>query len=104
MSWINDSPRGAVLSVRVVPRSSRNRIDGVHGDALKVRLQAPPVEGKANAALAELLADSLGVSASSVILVRGDTGRNKSLLVAGLRAAEARARLGVQERMGTPKQ
>ena len=84
---------GAVrFLVRVQPRSSRNAVDGVHGDALKIRLTAPPVEGAANDALVALLADELGVPRRSIRIVSGETGRNKLVEVDGI-AAEAVERL-----------
>ena len=58
MSWITKKENGLVLTLRVVPRSSKNKIDGLLGEALKVRIQAPPVEGKANAYLLKFLASS----------------------------------------------
>ena len=67
---------GAVrFSVRVTPRASRAAITGVHAGALKVSLTAPPVEGAANAALIELLADALGVAKRAVRIEHGDHGR-----------------------------
>ncbi len=75
---------GVVFPVRVAPRASRNAILGLHGDALKVALTAPPVEGAANAALAKLLAKRLGVSKSAVTIVRGAKGRDKLIEVAGV--------------------
>ena len=93
MSWIAERGEGTVLSVRVVPRASRDSVDGVLGDALKVRLRAPPVEGKANRALAAFLADRLGVPARRVCILRGETGRRKSVFVSGLAAADVRRKL-----------
>jgi len=68
-----------VVNIRVVPRSSKNKIDGVLGDALKVRLQAPPVEGKANRALIELLAQRLALPISSIQVLSGRTSRMKKV-------------------------
>ena len=71
------------FAVRVQPRASRSEIVGVHGDALKVRLAAPPVEGAANVALVELLADALGVARRNVRIVSGATARAKIVEVDG---------------------
>lgn len=71
------------FAVRVQPRASRSEIVGLHGDALKVRLAAPPVEGAANVALVELLADVLGVARRSVRIVSGATARAKIVEVDG---------------------
>jgi uncharacterized protein (TIGR00251 family) len=67
----------ARIGVRVQPRASRTEIAGLHGDALKVRLSAPPVDGAANAALVELLAAALGVPRRSVRIVAGELSRSK---------------------------
>jgi len=80
--------------VKVVPRAARDRLVGVEGGALKVRLCAPPVEGAANRALVKLLAKALGVSRSRVEIVAGARSRNKQVRVEGLSAGELRARLG----------
>ena len=85
--------RGTVVrvSVHVQPRASRSEIIGQHGAALKVRLQAPPVDGAANEALVHLLADSLGVSRRSVRVVAGTTSRTKMVEVDGTTEAAVRA-------------
>ena len=86
---------GTLASVRVVPRASRTGLDGRHGDALRVRLTAPPVEGAANAALIGFLASQLGLPKSAITLVSGATARQKVVHVQGLTPAEVRTRLGV---------
>ena len=85
---ITEVEGGVTFAVRVVPRASRNEIVGVHGDALKVRLTAPPVEGRANEALVVLLAKRLGVRKSQVEIVTGATSRRKLIRVIGLLAQE----------------
>jgi len=85
---------GVRFAVRVQPRASRSEVAGVHGDALRVRVTAPPVEGAANAAVVELLAEVLGVPRRAVRITRGATGRAKLVEIDGLGAAEVRARLG----------
>jgi uncharacterized protein len=79
------------VAVHVQPRASRSEIIGQHGAALKVRLQAPPVDGAANEALVHLLADSLGVSRRSVRVVAGTTSRTKTVEVDGTTEAAVRA-------------
>jgi uncharacterized protein len=70
--------KGAALAVRVTPRSSKNEISEVLSDGtVKVRLTAPPVEGRANAALVAFLAEVIGVPASTIEIVAGETGRDK---------------------------
>ena len=85
--------RGTVVrvAVHVQPRASRSEIIGQHGAALKVRLQAPPVDGAANEALVHLLADSLGVSRRSVRVVAGATSRTKTVEVDGTTEDAVRA-------------
>ena len=79
-----DSGGGVTFAVRVVPRSSRNAVAGVQGDALKVKLTAPPVEGAANTALIEFLAKQLGVRRSAVSIVSGEKSRSKTVRVEGV--------------------
>jgi hypothetical protein len=82
------------FAVRVQPRSSRAGVDGVHGDALKVRVHAAPVEGAANAAVIEVIAAALGVPKRSVMIVGGATSRSKIVEVSGVDAADVRRALG----------
>jgi uncharacterized protein (TIGR00251 family) len=70
----------------VQPRASKNEVAGIHGTALKIRLQAPPVDGAANDALVSFLADFLGVSRRSVRIISGDSSRNKTVEVDGVTA------------------
>lgn len=93
MSWLSSTAGGVLLTIRVTPRSSRNRIDGAFGDALKIRLQAPPVEGKANEALVDFLAERLDVPAGRIGIASGAQGRTKRVTVVGVTAAAARAGL-----------
>jgi uncharacterized protein (TIGR00251 family) len=79
--------------VRVQPRASRTELAGRHGDALKVRLAAPPVDGAANEALVRFLAERLDVSRSAVRLETGTTARTKVLAVTGIGVAAAMRRL-----------
>jgi uncharacterized protein (TIGR00251 family) len=81
---ITGAEDGATFAVRVVPRASKDEIVGIHGDALKVRLTAPPVEGRANEALIAFLAKRLGVRKSQVEIVAGATSRRKMIRVIGL--------------------
>lgn len=69
------------LWVHVQPRASRDEIVGLHGEALKVRITAPPVDGKANKHLGQFLAKAFGVSKGAVELVSGETGRDKQFLI-----------------------
>jgi uncharacterized protein (TIGR00251 family) len=93
MLHIREGPGGARFAVRVQPRASRSEILGVQGDALRVRLTAAPVEGAANAALVELLADRLSLPRGQIHIVAGATSRNKIVGVVGVSAEAVLARL-----------
>jgi uncharacterized protein len=92
---IHDSPAGATFAVKVHPRARRNAITGQVGDALKLALTAPPVDGRANEACIEFFADLLDVPRSSVTIAAGQSGRNKVIRIAGLSAEEVRQRLKI---------
>jgi uncharacterized protein (TIGR00251 family) len=79
------------VSVHVQPRAARSEIVGLHGAALKVRLQAPPVDGAANEALVTLLAERLGVAGRAVRVVAGASSRAKTVEVDGTTEAAVRA-------------
>ena len=87
MAYFNETAEGVVLSVKAQPRSSRALVDGVAGDAIKVRIKSAPVDGKANKEIIEVIADALGVAKSSVVFKGGETSRTKRILVKGLTAA-----------------
>ena len=81
---VEESAGGVTFAVRVIPRSSRNQIAGVQGDALRVKLTAPPVAGAANEALVEFLAEQLGVRKSAVSIISGERNRSKTVRVDGV--------------------
>ncbi|MGB9197631.1 MAG: DUF167 domain-containing protein [Terriglobales bacterium] len=90
---IRSDAGGATFAIKVHPRAKKNAITGEIGDALKVALTAPPVDGKANAACIEFFAKLLNVPRSSVNIASGETSRNKVVRIMGLPAEEVRARL-----------
>jgi uncharacterized protein (TIGR00251 family) len=90
---IETTPSGVRIRLRVQPRAARTEVAGEHGDALRVRVTAPPVDGAANKAVVRLLAEQLRVPASTIRVVAGETGRTKVVEVEGISAPEARARL-----------
>jgi uncharacterized protein (TIGR00251 family) len=92
-AWARDEAGGAVVEVLVQPRASRTRAVGEHDGRLKVQLAAPPVDGEANAALVAFLADALGLRKADVAIARGETGRRKTVRVAGRSAADVVAAL-----------
>jgi hypothetical protein len=90
---VRDTAEGATFAVKVHPRAKRDGIAGELGEALKLTVAAPPVEGRANDACVRLLAQALGVPRSSVTVVAGGSGRQKLIRIAGMRAEELRTRL-----------
>ena len=93
MILISDTPSGATFAVRLHPRAKRNAITGTLGDALKISLTAPPLEGRANHACIEFLADLLKLPRSSITIAAGQTSRNKLIRISGVSAADIGARL-----------
>ena len=83
---IETTPTGVIIRVYVAPRSSANKVIGVHNGEIKVALTAPPVEGAANRALIVFMAKALDVPRSSVTLQSGETSRHKVLRVEGIDA------------------
>jgi uncharacterized protein (TIGR00251 family) len=83
------------LAVKAIPNAPRHEIVGWLGDALKIKIHALPVEGRANDALCEFLANTLGLPRRAVTVLRGDTSRQKLVRIAGLTLAETKAKLGV---------
>lgn len=83
------------LGLKTIPNAPRNQIAGWLGDALKVKVHAPALDGRANEALLEFLAGELKLPKRAVTLVRGDKSRHKVVRLDGLTLAEAKARLGL---------
>lgn len=91
--WLRPGADGVGLTLHVQPGAARTALAGEHGDALKIRLAAPPIEGRANDCLLAFLAERLGVPRSALVLRSGHTGRRKVVLVAGLDAGAVSGRL-----------
>ncbi len=96
-SYMTETQEGVILNVRAQPRSSRAGIDGLVGDAVKVRVRCAPVDGKANKELIETLADEFGVAKSCVVFKSGETSKQKRILLRGVTAAAVRQKLQVGE-------
>ena len=92
-AWITATATGVSLRLVVQPRASRTQVVGEHGDALKIRLAAPPVDGAANEALIEFLAKTLSVPRSAVAVRSGQAGRRKLVAVDGVTANAVLERL-----------
>jgi uncharacterized protein len=80
-AWARKISGGWLLAIHTQPGARKNEVAGIHGDALKIRVAAPPVEGRANAALAAFIAKALGVPRKSVTVVKGESSRRKTVLV-----------------------
>lgn len=87
------APISCTLAIKAIPNAPRSEVIGWLGDALKVKVHAPPVEGRANEVLCKFLADTLGLPRRAVTVLRGDTSRQKILHLTGLSLAEAKQKL-----------
>jgi uncharacterized protein (TIGR00251 family) len=92
-TYLSEADGATLVRVRVQPRAGRDAIDGPRGDALVVKVKAPPVDGKANDAVCRLLAKAAGVPPASAELVRGAASRDKVVRLPGLNPAVAAVRL-----------
>ncbi|WP_298271045.1 DUF167 domain-containing protein [Geobacter sp.] len=88
---ISEGVDSVTLSVHVQPRASKNEVCGIQGDALKLRLTSPPVEGEANRLCIEFLAKLLRIPKSSVTIIAGEKSRHKTLRITGVTAREIAA-------------
>lgn len=95
MTWCRAVPSGIRLNVQVTPNAKKTEVTGVLDDALKIRLQAQPIEGKANEALVRFLAEALKVPRSAITITHGLTSKRKTIEVtaAGLGVEQVRQRL-----------
>lgn len=82
-AWLKEAPDHLLLTLHVQPGAKRTEVAGTHGDALKIRLSAPPVDGRANEVLLSYLAAQFGVPRRQVTLVSGAAGRRKVVRVEG---------------------
>jgi uncharacterized protein len=93
MIELSGSGNGVLLGVQVSPGASRSRVLGEHGGRLKLSVAAAPERGKANEAVVELLAEELGVRKSQIAVVRGETSKQKTVLIGGVTVEEIRERV-----------
>ncbi len=87
-AWLKETNGAVSMTVRLVPRASRSEIVGSEGDMVKIRLSAPPVDGKANEALVKFLAEKLNVPRANVEIVTGQTSRRKVVRIRGVTAGQ----------------
>lgn len=95
MIALREHPEGVILPIRAQPGARKTALIGEHGGALKLAVTAPPEDGRANAALIELVRELLGLKRSQVELIGGATSRDKTLLIRGLPADQIAARLRI---------
>ena len=88
---IKETEDGVILQVHVVPRSAKSEIAGVQGDALKLRITAPPVEGQANAECVRFLSDILGIKKKQVRILSGHKSKKKTVAIEGIRKKDIEA-------------
>lgn len=91
---IREDKKGLNFAVIVQPRASKNEIAGIHGQALKIRLTAPPVDGGANAACIAFLSKTLRIPQKNIKIIRGTSSRNKLIRVIGIDSKNVLSRLG----------
>ncbi|HEY6361522.1 MAG TPA: DUF167 domain-containing protein [Vicinamibacterales bacterium] len=90
---IESTAGGVVLTVRVIPRAGRSGVAGTRDGALLIRLNAPPVDGAANAELIDVVAETLGVAPRAVTIMAGERSRTKRVRITGIDATHAASRL-----------
>lgn len=90
MTWLVADGDGVILRLHIQPGAKKSEIVGLHGEALKIRLAAPPVDGKANVCLVGFLADRFGVAKAAVDLLSGESSRAKRVRIAGVDQTQVR--------------
>ena len=93
MSYLTETPEGVILNVKAQPRSSKSGLDGILGDAIKVKIKCAPVDGKANKELVETLADVFDLPKSAVVFKSGETSKTKRILLKGITAERVQKEL-----------
>ena len=95
MTWLVADDQGVTLRLHIQPGAKKTEVAGLHGEALKIRLAAPPVDGKANACLIAFLADRLGVARSAITLVSGEASRAKRVRISGIDPLSVRSEFAI---------
>jgi uncharacterized protein (TIGR00251 family) len=97
VNWLVADGNGVTLRLHIQPGAKKTEVAGLHGEALKIRLAAPPVDGKANACLIAFLAKQFGVAKASISLVSGETSRAKRVHISGVDPASVTRVLGFRD-------
>lgn len=97
MTWLAADNKGVTLRLHIQPGAKKSEVAGLHGDALKIRLAAPPLDGKANACLVAFLADRLGIAKSAVTLISGDASRAKRVRISGVDSLAVRTGFAIAD-------
>jgi uncharacterized protein (TIGR00251 family) len=97
---IKEIPDGVLLKLKALPRSSRCEIIGPHGGALKIKITAPPLEGRANEEIIEFLADTLGIKKNQVTIVSGHASRQKTVAITGCNRQELELHVSTTKKQG----
>lgn len=92
--WLHTDGTGVILNLHIQPGAKKSEVVGPHGDALKIRLAAPPVDGKANAALLAFIAAKVSAGRTAVELLSGQSSRAKRVRIADITPADVRTGLG----------
>jgi uncharacterized protein (TIGR00251 family) len=90
---MKETSEGVVIRLHVIPNASKTEIVGTHGEALKIKIKAPPVDGKANQAIVSFFSEFLNVARSKIEILRGDKSKTKSLLVRGMGLTELKGHI-----------
>lgn len=98
---MKETGNGVIFRIHVVPKSAKSEIAGVQGDAVKLKITAPPVEGQANEACVRFLSDILGVRRNQVTIISGHKARKKTVAVEGIKKKDVEAILPDQVRNDT---
>ena len=95
--WGEQKGDDIIIRLHIQPRGSKDEITGIHGDALKIRVTSPPVDGAANSHIIELISKKLHIARSRIELVQGDRSRHKTIRVSGIKLQEAETLLGIRD-------
>lgn len=97
MIWLIAGDASVTLRLHIQPGAKKSELAGLHGEALKIRLAAPPVDGRANACLIAFVADRLGIAKSQISMVSGEASRAKRIRISGVDPASVRRRLAIPD-------